>query len=133
MAEQQHAARTALSAPAESASTSDSELGKRLKEFLAYVGIHEYSRGQAVALLQLAVSTAEAAPTKKSIQLQWRNIYAAIATLTRTDSETLHARLTIGFSPGRKALPAEHSAISGADIDHNLLLQSSTLQTIYRG
>ncbi|DBB05642.1 TPA: hypothetical protein ACH3X1_012259 [Trebouxia sp. C0004] len=117
MAEQQHAARTALSAPAESASTSDSELGKRLHEFIAYVGNNEYSRGQAVALLQLAVNTAEAAPMKKSIQLQWRNIYAAIATLTRTDSETLHARLTIGFSPAEfkwmlqnKALYTWHSS-----------------------
>lgn len=117
MAEQQHDARTAFSAPAESASTSDSELGRRLEDFLAYVGNHEYSRGQAVALLQLAVGTAEAAPTKKSIQLQWRNIYAAIATLTRTDSETLHARLTIGFSPAEfkwmlqnKALYTWHSS-----------------------
>jgi len=71
MAEQQHAARTALRAPAESASTSDSELDKRLEEFIAYVGNHEYSRGQAVALLQLAVNTAEPAPTKKSIQLDY--------------------------------------------------------------
>lgn len=117
MAEQQHAARTALSVPAESASTADSELDKRLEDFVAYVGNHEYSRGQAVALLQLAVNTAEPAPTKKRLQLQWRNIYAAIATLTRTDSETLHARLTIGFSPAEfkwmlqnKALYTWHSS-----------------------
>ena len=36
------------------------------------------------------------------------------------------------FRGGRKALPAEQSAISGADIDYNLLLQSSTLQTVQR-
>lgn len=117
MAELQPAAGSAVALPADATSSADSEVAKRLKEFVAYVGSHAYSREQAVALLQLAVDTAEPGPAKKSIRLEWRNIYAAIATLTRTDSETLHARLTIGFSPAEfkwmlqnKALYTWHSS-----------------------
>ena len=84
---------------AEPASSTNEELNKRLQEFLAYIGDYDHSQEQAIALLQLAVKTAEPGSAKKSARLEWPNVYAAIATLTRTDSQTLHARLTIGFSP----------------------------------
>lgn len=110
-------ARSELSVPAGPAGISSGEAIKRWQEFALYVGGHEYNREQAVALLQLAVDTAEPGSAKKSVRLQWRNIYAAVATLTRTDSETLHARLTIGFSPAEfkwmlqnKALYTWHSS-----------------------
>ena len=112
----EHAGRALLSVPAESAINPSTEQAKRRSEFVDYVREHNYDREQAEALLQLAVDTAEPS-SRKSVRLQWRKIYAAIATLTRTDSETLHARLTIGFSPAEfkwmlqnKALYTWHSS-----------------------
>ena len=112
----EHAGRALLSVPAEPASSPCSEEARRWSDFVDYVRDHEYDREQAEALLQLAVVTAEPS-SKKTVRLQWRNIYAAVATLTRTDSETLHARLTIGFSPAEfkwmlqnKALYTWHSS-----------------------
>ena len=96
---EQHATRSLLSVPAEPAGSAPGGLAERWPQFAAYVGNHDYSREQAIALLQLAVDTAEPGSAKKGARLEWQNIYAAIATLTRTDNETLHARLTIGFSP----------------------------------
>lgn len=92
------AAKAPNKSSADSASTADEELSKRLQEFVAYIGDYDHSQEQAIALLQLAVQTAVPGSAKKSARLEWPNVYAAIATLTRTDSETLHARLTIGFS-----------------------------------
>lgn len=90
--------------------------GRRWQEFVAVVGQHAYDREQAAALLQLAVELVDESRGRASLRLEWRNIYAAVATLTRTDSETLHARLTVGFSPAEfkwmlqnKALYTWHS------------------------
>ena len=94
-----HAGRSLLSVPAEPAGSTSGKIAKRWPEFQAYLGSHDYNREEALALLQLAVKTAEPSSAKKGARLEWQNIYAAVATLTRTDSETLHARLTIGFSP----------------------------------
>ena len=96
---EQHATRSLLSLPTEPAGSAVGGMAERWPQFEQYVGNHDYSREQAIALLQLAVDTAEPGSAKKGARLEWQNIYAAIATLTRTDNETLHARLTIGFSP----------------------------------
>ena len=93
----QDAARSA-GLSADPARSGDQAMHKRWQEFVAYIGDHEYNQEQATALLQLAVQVAEPGSPKKGARLEWQNIYAAVATLTRTDSETLHARLTIGFS-----------------------------------
>lgn len=93
------AARSPTKSSTDLASSAHEELDKRLQEFVTYIGDHDHNQEQAIALLQLAVETAEPGSAKKSARLEWPNVYAAIATLTRTDSETLHARLTIGFSP----------------------------------
>ena len=84
---------------ADAPTSAEQEVNKRWRDFVAYIGDHDYNQEQAIALLQLAVKTAEPGSAKKSARLEWQNIFAAVATLTRTDSETLHARLTIGFSP----------------------------------
>ena len=114
---EQHAARSLLSAPAEPGSSAPGGLPTKWQDFVDYVGNYDYNKEQALALLQLAVDTAEPGSAKKRARLEWHNIFAAIATLTRTDSETLHARLTIGFSPAEfkwmlqnKALYTWHSS-----------------------
>lgn len=81
------------------ASGGDRHITARWQEFVTYVGDHDYNQEQATALLQLAVQIADPGSARKGARLEWQNIYAAIATLTRTDSQILHARLTIGFSP----------------------------------
>lgn len=94
-----NAARSSNKSSTDPASSASEELEKRWQEFAAYIGDYDHNQDQALALLQLAVKIAEPGSAKKSARLEWPNIYAAVATLTRTDSETLHARLTIGFSP----------------------------------
>lgn len=84
---------------------------QRWQEFTAYVGQYDHDREQAAALLQLAVELSDQGRGKASLRLEWRNVYAAVATLTRTDSETLHARLTVGFSPAEFKWMLQNKAV----------------------
>ena len=115
MSEQQGASRQPES-PLGVGLSASAEFARRWQEFATYIGQHDHDKEQAAALLQLAVDMADQPRGKASLRLEWRNIYAAVATLSRTDSETLHARLTIGFSPAEfkwmlqnKALYTWHS------------------------
>ena len=116
MTEQQHSTKKQPESPSRTDLDATAEFTRRWQDFTAYIGQHEYDREQAAALLQLAVELADQGRSRASLRLEWRNIHAAVATLTRTDSETLHARLTIGFSPAEfkwmlqnKALYTWHS------------------------
>ena len=114
--QQKHGTRKQPESPSRTDLDATAEFTHRWQEFTAYIGQHEYDREQAAALLQLAVELADQGRSRARLRLEWRNIHAAVATLTRTDSETLHARLTIGFSPAEfkwmlqnKALYTWHS------------------------
>ena len=111
----EHAARQ-VESPAASEPPARVTFSRVWQEFTKYVDVHAFDQEQAAALLQLAIDLCDQGRGRGSLRLEWPNIYAAVATLSRTDSETLHARLTIGFSPAEfkwmlqnKALYTWHS------------------------